>query len=232
MSWALITGGARNIGAGISLALAREGYHVIVHYKNSQKEAEAVVEACRNQGVLAESLYGDFSTREGLALFTQKLLERFPSIKVLINNVGNFVVKSALDTTPEEWRDLYQTNFQTPLTLIHVLIPSIRRQQGCIINIGAAGLSLKAETFSTAYTATKMSLLILTKALAKELASAHVRVNMVSPGQLVESMVKSKIPMGRYGEVDDVVRVVLFLLNEANSYITGQNIEVAGGFGL
>lgn len=231
--WTLITGGARNVGSEMAIHLAEEGHNILVHYNTSEASAQQVVKECRERGVKAEMIQGDFSTKKGVELFIHQLLTRFPDIQVLINNVGNYLYRSALYTDVGEWEEMFQSNLFVPIALIQALIPSIKAHEGSIINMGASGLFLKANFANTAYFAAKASLLILTKTLAKELAPFGVTVNMVSPGVIESSIQKvANVPMGRDAHFRDLTNVIIFLLKESSRYITGQNIEVAGGIGL
>lgn len=233
MSWTLVTGGAKRLGKEIALHLADQGYDLLIHYRNSGHEAKETARQCQERGVKADIIQADFLAPESLARF----LEGLQDIKNLVNNVGAFYQGSSLNTPPDKWQQLFQLNLFAPLALSQGLAGTIRNKRGSIINIGSAGCGrLIAEANYTAYTASKMSLFLLTKALAKELAKEGVRVNMVSPGELdiSESLLRNqdKIPMGRAGTPFEVAKVVAFLLDESNGYITGQNIEVGGGFAL
>lgn len=236
MNWTLVTGGARRLGAEICLTLAKQGYAIVVHYNTSEEAARTIVNACREIGVAAESIQGDFSNASSTEEFIHRYLERFPNTSNLINNVGNYLTKSGLSTTTKEWIDLFQVNFHSPLALIKALAPSLCKQQGNIINLGVAGLQRQlTSTRATAYFSTKMALWMSTKALAAELASSKVKVNMVSPGYLdigVDTPSLDRLPMQRLASCHEVTRVIAFLLNQESSYITGQNIEVAGGVAL
>ena len=231
MDWTLVTGGAKGLGAQICLTLAELGLPILLHYRSSEAEAANVIEACRQLGVEAEKIQGDFSTETSTQEFVGRL-QRF-HVSNLINNVGNYLIKSALETSEEEWKDLFQINFQAPLALIRSLISSIKEAQGSIVNIGVAGLNtIRADTYCTAYSMSKLSLWMLTKSLAKELASSLVRVNMVSPGHMENSVDLPdlfSLPMKRPVSLKEVAGVVLFLLAKENRDVTGQNIEVAGG---
>lgn len=235
MNWTLVTGGAKGLGAEICRILASEGHAILVHYRNSRQEAEDVVARCREYGVESHKIEGDFSSMESTLQFTEQCLKRFPQIKNLINNVGDDLIRSSAETTPEEWQYLFQVNVHAPFMLSHALIPALKAAKGSIINIGVSGINqVRASTERPAYMASKLSLLMLTKSLAKELASSQVRVNMVSPGYLENSktLPNTLLPMRRLGTLEECARVVSFLLREENGYVTGQNIEVSGGIGL
>ena len=175
MKWTLVTGGSRRLGADICLELAAQGHSLLVHYRNSKGEAENVALRCREMGVEAEIIYGDFSTEESTQAFAKACLMKYPDIKNLINNVGNYLVKSAASTAPEEWNALIQTNLNAPFALCHAFIPSITLCQGNIINIGVVGANnIHADIKRTAYLMTKMSLCMLTKSLARELAPSGI----------------------------------------------------------
>ena len=193
--WTLVTGGAKGLGAAIAQTLASRGMPLLIHYRTSKLEAENVAEICRQCGVDAEIIYGDFSSPKSTSQFIKTCTLQFPEVK-------NLIISS----------------------------------QGNIINIGVVGANnIHADTQRSAYLTTKMSLWMLTKSLARELAESNVRVNMISPGFIenaVDIQSVSRLPMGRPASFDEVTRVATFLIDPKNSYITGQNIEVGGGIGL
>lgn len=237
MKWTLVTGGAKGLGAEICQILAERGFNIILQYDKSQQDAEKVRHLCRSKGVEAEIIQGNFSTSPNTEKFVNAFLERFLKAHILINNVGHFLNKSLLDTLPEEWQLLMQVNVIAPLTLSKALLPSIRESKGSIINIGVSGLfSMHSNMANTPYGMTKGLLWDVTKVLAREWASANVRINMVSPGILENSVDMPedplKLPMRRLGALHEVAHTVAFLLDENSHYITGQNIEVAGAVGL
>ncbi|MBA2368995.1 MAG: SDR family oxidoreductase [Candidatus Protochlamydia sp.] len=236
MAWTLITGGAKGLGAQLCYTLAELKIPLAIHYNTSTKEAFQVVEKCKALGGEAEAIQGDFSTAESTLDFVYRYQKQFGETKNLINNVGNYLIKSALETEIIEWISLFQTNLHAPFILTKHLIPSLIHSQGHIINIGVSGLETRqARTYSTAYTLAKECLLSLTRALAYELAPKGVKVNMISPGYLDTSIKKPEphqLPMGRTASCGEVARVLTFLLDPASGYLTGQNVEVAGGIGL
>ncbi|MDP1880970.1 MAG: SDR family oxidoreductase, partial [Parachlamydiaceae bacterium] len=199
--------------------------------------AEALALQCRSYGVDAQVIQGDFSSVESVLHFCQNYKKNFSETYALINNVGNYFIESSLNTPIETWTDLFQVNVHAPFILSQQLTPLFNKEKGRIINIGVSGLLRhSANTYSTAYNLTKECLWGMTKSLALELAPQSVTVNMVSPGILDISVEIPKnlsiIPMNKLGSSIEVTNAVLFLLNQSNDYITGQNIEVAGGLGL
>lgn len=236
MAWTLVTGGAKGLGADLCHTLAKEGYSIVVHYNRSEKEALEVVKTCKTFGGEAAAIQGDFSSLDSLFDFTRRYAVQFSDTQHLINNVGNYLIKSATQTEVDEWMALFQTNLHSPFILIKELLNSLIRLKGQVINIGMCGLETnQARTCSTAYHMTKASLLMLTRSFAKELAPHGVRVNMISPGQLTTSVnlpEACKLPMGRPAACWEVSRIAAFLLHPDSAYLTGQNIEVAGGVGL
>jgi NAD(P)-dependent dehydrogenase (short-subunit alcohol dehydrogenase family) len=237
MAWTLVTGGAKRLGAEICRNLAKAGYDVIVHYNTSHQEALQVAEECRQQGVHSEVMQGDFSTPTSTQKFIGDYLQKFPITYNLINNVGNYHLASFQETSSQVCYDLFQTNFHAPFAIIQALLPSLKNLKGNIINLGVGGIhNVKIKSIGPIYCATKAALWHLTKTMAYELASSQVRVNMVSPGCLEIAVDLpddlNKFPMKRAGKSSEVSRVITFLLAKESSYITGQNIEVAGAYAL
>ncbi len=235
MSWGLVTGAAKRLGRTLALTLARKGQDVVIHYHLSRQQAEEVAKECRKKGVRAETLQGDFSSAASTEDFISRYLEKYPETSLLINNVGNFSTKSLMETETELLSQLYQDNVFSAFALIQALKPSLIQQEGMIVNIGAAGVTNpRAEDYAAAYMWTKQSLYQMTLSFAKLLAKNQVRVNMISPGILDNSVDiegrEKTIPMGRLGTTEEIAHVLEFLLEEKNGYTTGQNIEVAGGF--
>lgn len=237
MSWVLVTGAAKGLGAETCIQLAEKGISSLIHYRYSQKEAESLAALCRTKNVQAEIIQGDFSTTESTLQFVKHLQRDFPEISGLVNNVGAFLIKGPIVTDHQEWIELFQTNLHAPVLLMQHLLPAIKKHKGSIVNIGTVGVEKNAANlYATAYQASKCGLWVATKSFAKELASEGVRVNMVSPGIMENTEDFShwvdRLPMERPASLQEVAKVVLFLLDSEQGYITGQNIEVAGGFSL
>jgi NAD(P)-dependent dehydrogenase (short-subunit alcohol dehydrogenase family) len=236
MTWALVTGAAQGLGAEICRTLAAKGHNVVVHYRAQHALAMQVVEECRNRNVKAEVIQGDFSTPAGTADFLQRYLAQFSETDILINNVGEYKRASPLEMPMNEWQEIFQSNFFTPVALTQSLIASLKKYQGSIVNIGIAGVQGVPRPFSsTAYRMTKLSLWGYTRSLAAEMAPSQVRVNMVSPGHLSNSVdlpPTERLPMGRPASLAEAAQAVYFFVDPANRYITGQNLEIAGACAL
>ncbi|KAF3362335.1 putative 3-ketoacyl-acyl carrier protein reductase, fabG [Chlamydiales bacterium STE3] len=237
MKWTLVTGGAKGLGRNTALTLAKLGHSVVIQYRHHAAEAEEVIKQCRIYGVNAEAVCTNFRTFLDIESFIQVVLERFPEIQHLVNNVGSYSIGSALTTPLDKWEEIFMTNLHLPFLLSKAFSPSIIRNEGTITMIGVAGLqNLRADTYASAYASAKTALLQLTRTLAKELIAHQVRVNMVSPGYLENAIDLpsdlSKIPLGKPTTLEEVSQMIAFLMDDKNRSITGQNIEIAGGIRL
>jgi NAD(P)-dependent dehydrogenase (short-subunit alcohol dehydrogenase family) len=237
MKWTLVTGGAKRLGAEICRGLAAQGKNVVVHYYSSEREAYMLAEELRAIGVRAELLYGDFSSLASTRAFMENYLDRFSKTEGLVNNLGPYRTGSSLQDSVEEAQNLLHLNVLVPLVLVQALTETLKKEKGFIINIGMVGCgTLSANTHAAVYNVTKSALYQFTKSWAKELADSHVKVNMVSPGYLEESIdlpvSVDLLPMRRVGSWKEIARAVCFLTLPGSEYITGQNIEVAGGVKL
>jgi NAD(P)-dependent dehydrogenase (short-subunit alcohol dehydrogenase family) len=236
MSWVLITGGAAKLGAELSKRIS-ESFPVVIHYHKSKEGAENVKKLIVEKGGKAETIFGDYSTQEGVASFLKEYKERFADTQGYIHNASLYHFGSFLKTPLDDALKLWHVNFFSAEMIAQELQASIKEKKGLIVHLGVAGIqNVLSDTRTSVYTLSKLSLWMLTKSLAKELAPFGVRVNMVSPGYLADSVDLPKesapIPMGRLGEAEEIASTVLFLLDPKSSYITGQNIEVAGGVRL
>lgn len=234
MSWVVVTGGAKGIGAAICRELALIGYNLVVHYRTS---AEGVVQSCRQLGVEAISIRGDLSSQEGVEQFAAEVLELTPEIGGLVNGVGPYLQRPLLETGPEEIAHLFQTNLYAPMELLRLFSDALIAQKGRVVQLGLAGLSpFRDDRRAAAYRIAKLALWGYTRAIAHELAPTGVTVNMVSPGQTETSVdleeERKKLPMARPATVDEIALSVVHFFRPETAYITGQNIEIAGAYAL
>jgi NAD(P)-dependent dehydrogenase (short-subunit alcohol dehydrogenase family) len=233
---ALVTGSAKGIGRAIVLALAQRGFDVAVHYHKSDLEAEQTRQEAEKFGVRAIKVKADVTqVIQAQALITA-VVEQLGGLQVLVNNVGDYLKKPIDQTSPEEWQRLLDSNLNAPFYLTQAALPYLSQSgHGRVVNIGFAGAqNLLARPDITPYVIAKTGLVIYSKSLAQRLASRGITVNVVSPGVAENSLSKplSSIPMGRPAQLEELARAVLFFVEEAGSYLTGQVLEVAGGWNL
>jgi NAD(P)-dependent dehydrogenase (short-subunit alcohol dehydrogenase family) len=233
-SWVLVTGAAKGVGREIAINLAKDGYNTVIHYHQSKQEAEETAELCLQFGISAETIYGDFFN---LSTFIEDYHKRFLSTHGLVNNVSHYYVGPLSKTDSKSWDHLVQLNIHAPFFLIQALLTSLKEHKGRVVNIGSVGVhAQRANVYCPAYFISKSSLWSITSSFAKELAKDEVTVNMVAPGILDYSIdfyeTKKQVPGNRAITSEEIARVVQFLFKKESSSITGQNIEVAAGFGL
>ena len=227
---ALVTGAAKNLGKEIALELARNGFDVIVHYRTSRKEAEETAEMIRNLGRKAHVIKADLTRPEEVRELFRQTIELFGKLDVLVNNVGDFIYKPALEITEEEWSGTMDSCLNCTYYCCRNAIQVMEKQgHGRIINLGQSGLNeLKERPFTLPYFVSKTGIYMMTKTLAKQVQEKGIRINMVSPGVLPSSLVK---PQGaKVVEFKEITAAILFLLREDSSAINGANLEVGNCF--
>jgi len=240
---ALITGSGRGIGKSLSLALAKAGCDIILTSR-SKKELENVKSEILFLDRECHSFILDIQNVEEIKNFFSKLqkLNLYPDI--LVNNAGTEEVRSSVDVDEELWNKILDTNLKGAFFISQCFAKQlkVKRKHGSIINLGSLSSSIGIPT-AVAYTSSKAGILGMTKALSAEWASLNIRVNAIAPGyfrtDLTEIFYKdpnwqksmlNKIPMKRFGNMEDLDGVIIFLASNASSYITGQIFYVDGGF--
>ena len=236
MKTALVTGAARGIGRGIALALAEAGYDLVIHCRNSREQAENLRLEAEAFGAKAFVLQADVSDSEQARELVLEAAKLLGSLGVLVNNVGNYA-KGPLSEFPlEDWHEMFNTNLHSSYYTCRAAIPIMRAQRhGRIINLGFAGATnLISRPNQTAYVIAKTGVTLLTKAIAKSEAAHGITANVIAPGVIENSISQPvhEIPAGRLGHIQEVSSAVLYLLSEHSQYITGQTLEVSGGWNL
>jgi len=230
---AVVTGGAKGLGAFLSTTLARDGYTVVVHYKSSKKEAEKIISAVKNKQPDSFAISADLKIESEVLKMFGEIEKRLGRIDLLVNNVGNFLFKPFGKTTNAEFKDLMESNVYSTLFCSRAALPIMKkRNAGHIINIGAVGAErLIIRENSMPYFLGKTGIYVLTKTMAWEEAKNGVHINMISPASMVADIFdNSDFPMGRPAEYTDVYKALAFLTSDEAYYINGANIEVSGAF--
>lgn len=234
---ALVTGGAKRVGRAIALALGRAGARVAVHCHHSLEEAVETVRLIQSQGADAFVVSGDLADPKVPDRIISEVTGRFGELSILVNSASVF------EGTPwpakdDDWLKHFDVNLHAPMRLIREATPALRRSKGVVINIIDAAWQRPTWKNHSAYIVSKAALAALTQNLANVLAP-DVRVNGVAPGDVLPppdfteaqtANAVKRIPMGRWGEPEDVAEATLALIR--NDYISGQILAVDGGRGV
>ena len=237
---ALVTGGARRVGAAISAELHAAGFDVALHCNRSLDEAGALAErlnAVRPGSVF--SLQGDLLEKGACERLAHEALKRAGRLDCLVNNASTFYPTALGEITEDDWRSLVGSNLKAPLFLSQALAPALKESRGAIVNMVDIHARNPLKGYPV-YSVAKAGLAALTRSLAGELAP-EVRVNGIAPGMVmwaeppppeaVRKAILSRTPLGRAGEPEDVARLVRFVVCDA-PFMTGQIIAVDGGRSL
>jgi 3-oxoacyl-[acyl-carrier protein] reductase len=235
MPSALVTGSAKGIGKAIVLALAQQGYDVVVHYQHSQTEAQEVATLASSFGVKTLCLQADVSKPNQAQNLIAQTHQHFGRLDVLVNNVGNYHRGPLDELAVETWLEMFDSNLHSTFYTCQAAVPLMRTNGGRIVNIGYAGAEhLIARPGIVAYGIAKTGVILYSKALAKTEIKNNITVNVVSPGVIENSVTQpvAEIPIGRAGKLDELVSAVLYFLSPDASYVTGVTLEVAGGWNM
>jgi len=239
---ALVTGGAKRVGAAICRRLHARGADLMLHYRASADEARALQRELNAQRENSVALIqADLLQTTGLSNLVVETAGQFGGLDILVNNASSFYATPLGNVTEKAWDDLVGTNLKAPLFLSQAAAPELRKRHGCIVNIVDIHAEFPMKSY-VVYTVAKGGLLALTRSLARELGP-EVRVNGVAPGtilwpesgewqdELSRQRIVSQSALKRIGEPDDIAKAVEFLVAAA-PYVTGQVIAVDGGRSL
>ena len=234
---AVVTGGARRLGRHLCTSLAFRGYDIVIMYRSSDEDAASLEREISAAGRRARAMKVDVAVKGEVARAFADIARTEGRVDLLINNVGNYNPQDVTSLDPEVWDATISSNLSGAYYCCYHAI-ALMPGGGNIINIGMAGLEgIRANTRGADYYVSKTGLLVLTRALATGYGPQRIRVNMVSPGQLENSIdlpsaseIGHWVPLGRSGTLDDIAQAMHYLLDAG--YVTGANIEVAGGYRL
>ena len=240
---ALVTGAGRGIGKAIALALAAEGYQIVVNYNGSEEAAKEVVALCEEKGVKAMAYRCNVADYAAVEQMMNDVVMEMGSIDVLVNNSGITKDGLLLRMKEEDFDRVVEVNLKGCFNCIrHVARIMMKQRHGSIINMSSV-VGLSGNIGQANYAASKAGIIGLTKSTAKELAARGIRVNAIAPGFVETEMTKvlseearqaamSMIAMKRFASTDDIADLAVFLASDKSSYITGQVISVDGGMAM
>ena len=239
---AVITGAGKGLGKTFALALAEHGAHLALIGRNADA-LNAVASDARRFNITAEVFAGDISREDDVRRIEREVTAKFPKVHILINNAGINIRKNVTDFTYEEWTSVINTNLVGAFLMCRSFVPHMRGEgYGRIINLTSimSHISLPGRT---AYSASKAGLLGFTKALALELAPEGITVNGISPGPCATEMnipilnnpelnqqFVSKLPVGRWGKVEEIAKLLLYICSPDSGFLTGTDVVIDGGW--
>jgi 3-oxoacyl-[acyl-carrier protein] reductase len=241
---AIVTGSSMGIGKAAALLFARGGASLVVNCRSSEAEARAVCAEIERLGQKSLFVKGDVSMAETVNRMVKQTLGAFGRIDILVNNAGSMVKRASLQEMDEAlWDEVIRINLKSAFLCTKAVLPQmIKQNYGKIVNLSSLAARVGGAVGSAHYATAKLGLHALTMGTAKEAARCGVTVNAVLPGaiqtpfadnftspEMLEKF-KSLIPMGRIGTAEEVADVIAFFASEQSRYVTGQTLDVNGGW--
>jgi 2-deoxy-D-gluconate 3-dehydrogenase len=242
---AVVTGGNGGIGLGMARGLAAAGARVVTAARNREKSQDAV-RALEMRGASASSVETDVTDEQSVAAMADATLSRFGRIDILVNNAGTNIRRPAHELETADWHKVLDTNLTSAFLCSKAVYPAMKRNGGGkIINIGSM-MSIFGASFAPAYAASKAGIVQFTKSIACAWARDNIQANAVLPGWIdtdltrrareevrgLNENVLRRTPAGRWGVIDDMAGVAVFLASPASDFITGAAIPVDGGYSV
>src|ERR1043166_6320348 len=232
---ALVTGGNRGMGAAISLALSGAGCDVAVNFRSRAEEAEKICGEIRAMGRRAIAVQADVSVSDQVKTMAERVARELGVVDVLVNNAAMIRPQKVEDISEADWDEMIDVNLKSAFLVTQAFLPAMRKKQwGRIINISSVAAQV-GGLVGPHYAASKAGMLGLAHGYASALVKEGITVNSVCPALIDTEMVRSNpranpglIPVGRFGNVEEVASVVMMLVE--NAYMTGQTVNVNGGW--
>ena len=240
---AVITGASRGIGKCIATKFAKEGANVVINYRNNEEEALKVKQELEDLGSQVLVVKADVSELEQAEKLIKEAKKEFGKVDILVNNAGITKDNLIIRMKEEDFDSVIKTNLKGAFNCLKAVTPIMLKQKyGKIVNM-ASVVGVVGNPGQVNYCASKAGLIGMTKSLAKEIGSRNITVNAIAPGFIDTDMTKilsddqkkkilSQIPLNKFGNVEDIANVALFLASENSNYITGQVIHVDGGMAM
>ena len=240
---AVITGASRGIGKCIAKKFAKEGANVVINYRNYEEEALKVKKELEDLGSQVLVVKADVSELEQAENLIKEAKKEFGRVDILVNNAGITKDNLIIRMKEEDFDSVIKTNLKGAFNCLKAVTPIMLKQKyGKIVNM-ASVVGVVGNPGQVNYCASKAGLIGMTKSLAKEIGSRNITVNAIAPGFIDTDMTKilsddqkkkilSQIPLNKFGNVEDIANVALFLGSENSNYITGQVIHVDGGMAM
>jgi 3-oxoacyl-[acyl-carrier protein] reductase len=243
---AIVTGASKGIGAGIAKQLGAAGANVVVNYVSSKTDADKVVKEITGNGGTAIAVQGDVSKSKDVTRLFEETKNAFGGLDILVNNAGIYWTLPLSDFTEDAYRKMFDVNVLGTLLASQAALKLFGAKGGSIINISSVAATNPEVTLSV-YGATKAAMSLLTTSLAKELGPKNIRVNSLRPSMILTeglaslgllpntdnpyvNIMTTRTALGRLGTAEDIGNVAVFLSTDEASFVTGQEIEVTGGF--
>ncbi len=239
---ALITGASRGLGKAMAMAMGAEGARLALVSRNLE-QLNAVAREIRERGAEAQVFPADVSREDHVARLEQEVQAALGRVHILINNAGINIRKPITDFTLEEWNRVMDTNVTSAFLMCRAFVPHMKGQgYGRIINLTST-MAWTSMPHRAAYSTSKSGLLGMIRALALELAPEGITVNGISPGPFATEMntpllenpetnrlFTSRIPLGRWGKVEEVGQLAVYLCSEDAGFITGTDVLIDSGW--
>lgn len=240
---AVVTGASKGIGAGIALALAREGAAVVVNYASSKDGADKVVSQITKEGGRAIAVQADVSKQADITRLFQETHKIFGHVNILVNNAGIYQFAPLEEVTEELFHAQFNLNVLGLLLTTKTALDYFPEEGASVINISSVA-STSTPPASSVYSATKAAVDAITHSLAKELGPRNIRVNSINPGMIAtegvasagfsdsdfEKQIVASAPLGRIGQPDDISPSAVYLASSDSKFMTGETLVLSGGW--